>query len=78
MNEGDDSKSPVKSDQGGAEDFSMRESIQGGNVAIARRGRPKRLATVRLDSDLVDKFKLDGHGWQQRINEALREWLATR
>ena len=39
--------------------------------------RPKRLSTVRLESEIVDRFKASGPGWQVRINEALREWLAN-
>ncbi len=29
--------------------------------------------TVRLDSDVVAWFKADGHGYQTRINDALRK-----
>jgi uncharacterized protein (DUF4415 family) len=28
--------------------------------------------TIRLDRDVVDHFKREGHGWQSRINAALR------
>jgi uncharacterized protein (DUF4415 family) len=33
---------------------------------------PKKLVTLRLDQDVVDKFRATGKGWQSRINEALR------
>jgi uncharacterized protein (DUF4415 family) len=44
---------------------------------LVRRGRPKlanakRHVSLRLDPDVVDKFKAGGPGWQSRINEALR------
>src|SRR5688572_20957127 len=42
----------------------------------ARRGRPagsnKERVTMRLDRDVVAKFKATGRGWQSRINEALK------
>ena len=43
-----------------------------------RRGRPigsgsgKQAISIRLDPDVIAKFKATGPGWQGRINEALR------
>ena len=44
------------------------------------RGRPKgsitskkSLVSLRLDNEVLDKFKAGGPGWQTRINEALRK-----
>lgn len=34
--------------------------------------RPKRAIQLRLDADVLDRFKADGDGWQTRMNEALR------
>jgi uncharacterized protein (DUF4415 family) len=47
------------------------------------RGRPSGTAkkmqlTLRIDIDVVDYFKQSGDGWQTRMNEALREWVASR
>jgi uncharacterized protein (DUF4415 family) len=28
---------------------------------------------LRLDADLIDRFRATGKGWQSRINEALRK-----
>jgi uncharacterized protein (DUF4415 family) len=47
-------------------------------TALVRRGRPKMAQTkqhvsLRLDPDIIEKFKADGPGWQARINEALRK-----
>jgi uncharacterized protein (DUF4415 family) len=48
---------------------------------VRPRGRPvgsissatKRQVTLRLDPDVIDKFKATGPGWQSRINEVLRK-----
>jgi uncharacterized protein (DUF4415 family) len=34
---------------------------------------PKKQVTLRLDADLVERFRATGKGWQSRINEALRK-----
>jgi len=36
------------------------------------RGTAKRQVTLRLDPDVIDRFREGGPGWQGRINEALR------
>jgi uncharacterized protein (DUF4415 family) len=40
------------------------------------RGRPagsnKQLISLRIDRDVIDRFRATGSGWQSRINEALR------
>lgn len=36
---------------------------------------PKISTTIRLDADVIEKFKAKGARWQTRINDALREWL---
>lgn len=46
------------------------------------RGRPlgsgtKVQMTVRFDVDVIRAFKQGGDGWQTRMNDALRDWLAT-
>jgi uncharacterized protein (DUF4415 family) len=42
----------------------------------SRGGRPagstKRAISIRLDADVIEKFKATGPGWQSRINEALK------
>lgn len=48
-----------------------------------RRGRPpvanpKEHVNIRLDADIVRTFRQGGSGWQTRINQALRAWLAER
>jgi uncharacterized protein (DUF4415 family) len=36
---------------------------------------PKRLVSLRLDPDVVARFRATGPGWQSRINEVLRQHL---
>ena len=48
-------------------------------AGIARsRGRPvaespKKQVTLRLDADVVERYRMSGRGWQSRINEDLRK-----
>lgn len=52
---------------------------------VRRRGRPvgskaavrKTATTIRLDEDVLSAFKASGQGWQTRMNDALKDWLAT-
>lgn len=41
-----------------------------------RTARPKVSTTIRLSQDVVDHFKSGGRGWQTRIDEALKDWIA--
>lgn len=34
---------------------------------------PKRHVSLRLDADVVDRFRAEGPGWQTRMNAALRK-----
>ncbi len=38
-----------------------------------QRGVAKQQVTLRIDPDVLDKFRAGGPGWQGRINEALRK-----
>lgn len=45
---------------------------------LVRRGRPpsanaKRLVSLRLDPEVVDKLRASGPGWQTRANAVLRK-----
>lgn len=37
------------------------------------RGTAKRQVTLRLDPDMIEKFREGGPGWQARMSEALRK-----
>lgn len=53
---------------------------------VARRGRPvgsvkakpKVATTIRFDQDVLDALKASGRGWQTRVNDAIRDWLARQ
>ena len=36
------------------------------------RGSDKELVSIRLDRDVLERFRAGGPGWQTRMNEALR------
>lgn len=45
---------------------------------LTKRGRPKLerpkvQVTLRLDQDIVERFRAGGPGWQSRMNEALKK-----
>ncbi len=47
---------------------------------LIRPGRPqsenaKKLVSLRLDPDIIERFRATGPGWQSGINAALREYL---
>jgi uncharacterized protein (DUF4415 family) len=47
---------------------------------MLRWGKPdtrKRAVTIPLDEDLLRHFQETGPGWENKINQALREWLET-
>lgn len=53
-----------------------RAELRIGDTVI-RPGRPKgsakRPVSLRLDQDVIARFREDGPGWQSRMNEALRK-----
>ena len=50
-------------------------------TVVRRRGPQKtptkRLVTMRLSPDVVDKFRATGTGWQTRVDNAVKDWLKT-
>ena len=66
-----------------APDLTESPWIERLSAAPVRRGRPKSprnkvSTTIRLDPEVVQAFRAEGSGWQSRINEVLRQWLANR
>lgn len=49
-------------------DLASRRQVRGPQKAPT-----KKLVSIRLDPDLVDRLKQDGPGWQGRVNDMLRE-----
>jgi uncharacterized protein (DUF4415 family) len=58
--------------------FDKAEIRNGDRLIRPGRGRPpldtpKKLVSLRLDQDVIDRFRAGGPGWQSRINAALRK-----
>ena len=56
--------------------FEQADQYEGGR--LVKRGRrpsdnPKQAISLRVDADVLEKFKAGGPGWQSRMNEALRK-----
>ena len=62
---------PDLSKDGWPEKFA-KTAVRRGRPPVAK---PKVSTTIRLSRDVIDHFKAGGHGWQTRIDEALREWI---
>ena len=62
---------PDLSKDGWPEEFA-KASVRRGRPPVAK---PKVLTTIRLSQDVIDHFKAGGHGWQTRIDTALKEWI---
>ena len=57
------------------------EELAHGLALARKRGRPagsgvKEQVAIRLDKDILEAFRAQGQGWQTRINQALRCYLA--
>ncbi len=55
-------------------------AVDAADIKRRLRGRPqleapKHLVSLRLDADVVERFRATGPGWQSRINEVLRQHL---
>lgn len=37
-------------------------------------GSSKEQVTLRVDAEVLERFRATGSGWQTRINEVLKEW----
>ena len=66
-----------------AEAKPMRDVLPPAALKAFKMGRPKadqpkEQVTLRLDRDVIAKFKAGGAGWQTRINAVLRETPMSR
>ncbi len=82
MNESD-SSTREDSDPDAAPDLSRDGWPEKFAETAVRRGRPplarpKVSTTIRLSPEVIDHFRAGGRGWQTRIDEALRDWIAGR
>jgi uncharacterized protein (DUF4415 family) len=58
------------------EHFQKADIYEGGR--LVRRGRPpaanpKKSISLRVDADVLERYRASGPGWQVRMNEALRK-----
>ena len=64
------------------EDFFVHADLYHGETLIRRgrprKARPKEAVSIRLSPEVVEAFRAEGPGWQTRIDEALKDWLANR
>ena len=42
-----------------------------------QKSETKQLVSLRMDRDIVERFKADGKGWQSRINDTLRKAIGA-
>ncbi|WFS01665.1 BrnA antitoxin family protein [Rhizobium tumorigenes] len=80
MTENSETTKEIWIDEDDAPDLSTPEWAAKIHATPVRRGRPlidmpKTSTTIRLDADILERFRKGGPGWQSRINAALREWL---
>ncbi|WP_154721631.1 BrnA antitoxin family protein [Ciceribacter sp. T2.26MG-112.2] len=80
-NDNPQAKTGPNSDE--APDLSRSPWLEKLDAAAVRVGRPKSESpkvstTIRLDPDVLERFRQTGPGWQSRINAALRDWLAEK
>lgn len=69
---------PELTDQELAEMRPMSEVLPELHAALTRSISQKEAeapATVRLDTDLAQKLRATGPGWERRVNEVLRRWV---
>ena len=48
------------------------KATQQDRAHVYRPARPKQQVSLRLDPEVIEKFKATGKGWQARINEVLK------
>ena len=62
----------VASDPDAAPDMSAPVPGLVRRIGRPPKANPKVAITLRLDQDVIDRFKATGQGWQTRINAALK------
>ena len=56
-------------------------AYKAGQLKLPRRGRPRKAnpkvqVSIRYSPEVIAHFKATGRGWQTRMDEALKEWIA--
>src|SRR4051812_36472669 len=74
-----DPESPYDpNDPGAVEDFWKNATVRRPGQRGPGRKAKKVLLSMRYSPEVVEYFKSTGEGWQSRMDEALREWVASR
>lgn len=50
----------------------LAEKIEKNRSGRPKKDNPKQAVSIRLDADVLAKFKATGPGWQSRINDILK------
>jgi uncharacterized protein (DUF4415 family) len=53
-----------------------QHTIKRGHPVGSTKSNPKQQATLRIDADTLSALKSTGKGWQTRINDILRQYVA--
>jgi uncharacterized protein (DUF4415 family) len=82
MKPGKQVKAKDRCDPDDAPDLSAQKWKKKLAATPVKRGRPKLevtkvSTTIRLDADVLAKFRAQGPKWQSRMNDALRAWLKS-
>jgi uncharacterized protein (DUF4415 family) len=51
----------------------LAELVRGRGERGPQKAPTKQQVTLRLDRDVIERFRATGKGWQSRVNEALRK-----
>ncbi|MCM2475807.1 BrnA antitoxin family protein [Rhizobium sp. CG5] len=51
----------------------LAEAIEKKLAGRPKLENPKQAISIRLDAEVIERFKASGDGWQSRMNEALRK-----
>jgi uncharacterized protein (DUF4415 family) len=65
-------------DPAAVEEFWKNASVRRPGKRGPGRKAKKVLLSMRYSPEVVEYFKSTGDGWQSRMDEALKEWVATR
>ena len=75
----EDPESPYDpNDPGAVERFWAGAKVRRPGQRGPGRKPKKTLLSVRYSPEVVDYFRSTGKGWQGRMDEALKEWIASR
>ncbi len=50
-----------------------RQAVQRGRP---RKANPKIQVSIRYSAEVIEHFRATGRGWQTRMDEALKQWIA--